>query len=136
MLAIGADAVVLATGSHWVESVLDEAAASHFPGMRSAIGVHARTTSWPAVFPEAGPVLLYDDDNFYLASVLAEVLAGRGLEVHFATPDDVIAGWTGQYPRLPAYPEAPAQARHPSAYREIPAGFRRPPGGIGLHLVR
>jgi dimethylamine/trimethylamine dehydrogenase len=45
-------------------------------------------------YPEAGPVVLYDDDNFYLASVLAEALVARGLDVHLVTPDDVIAGWT------------------------------------------
>ena len=46
------------------------------------------------IYPETGPVLLYDDDSFYLASVLAEVLAQRGHEVHYVTPEDVIAGWT------------------------------------------
>ena len=44
--------------------------------------------------PETGPVVLYDDDNFYLASVLAEVLVARGHAVHFVSTEDTIAGWT------------------------------------------
>jgi dimethylamine/trimethylamine dehydrogenase len=44
--------------------------------------------------PVSGPVVLYDDDNFYLASVLAEVLVAKGLDVHFVSTEDTIAGWT------------------------------------------
>jgi dimethylamine/trimethylamine dehydrogenase len=39
-------------------------------------------------------VLLYDDDGFYLASVLAEWLRARGREVILLTPEDVVAPWT------------------------------------------
>ena len=93
VLAIGAEAVVLATGSHWVKTGIGRSSSEPFSGHESA-SVFTPDDIMAGRFPEAGPVLLYDDDNFYLASVLAEVLAGRGLEVHFVTPDDVIAGWT------------------------------------------
>jgi hypothetical protein len=39
-------------------------------------------------------VLIYDDDGFYLASVLAEWLRQRGREVILLTPEDVVAPWT------------------------------------------
>jgi dimethylamine/trimethylamine dehydrogenase len=41
-----------------------------------------------------GPVLVYDDDHYYMGSVLAEVLRGRGLEVTLVTPAAEVAAWT------------------------------------------
>jgi dimethylamine/trimethylamine dehydrogenase len=93
VLAIGADAVVLATGSHWVKTGIGRSSSEPFAGYDSA-SVFTPDDIMAGHFPDAGPVLLYDDDNFYLASVLAEALVARGLELHFVTPDDVIAGWT------------------------------------------
>jgi dimethylamine/trimethylamine dehydrogenase len=93
VLAIGAEAVVLATGSHWVRNGIGRSSSEPFSGCELA-AVFTPDDIMAGRIPEQGPVLLYDDDNFYLASVLAEVLAARGLEVHFVTPDDVIAGWT------------------------------------------
>ena len=44
--------------------------------------------------PTAGTVLLYDDDHFYMGSVLAERLVQRGCTVHFVTPAVKVAEWT------------------------------------------
>jgi dimethylamine/trimethylamine dehydrogenase len=93
VLAIGADAVVLATGSHWVKTGIGRSSSEAFIGAELA-QVFSPDDLMNGNYPESGPVLLYDDDNFYMASVLAEALVARGLEVHFVTPDDVIAGWT------------------------------------------
>ena len=93
VLVIGADAVVLATGSHWVRNGIGRCSSEAFAGAELA-QVFSPDDVMNGIYPEAGPVLLYDDDSFYLASVLAEVLAQRGHAVHYVTPEDVIAGWT------------------------------------------
>ena len=93
VLAIGADAVVLATGSHWLRNGIGRCSSEAFAGAELA-QVFSPDDVMNGIYPEAGPVLLYDDDSFYLASVLAEVLAQRGHAVHYVTPEDVIAGWT------------------------------------------
>ncbi len=93
VLAIGADAVVLATGSYWVRNGIGRCSSEAFAGAELA-QVFSPDDVMNGIYPETGPVLLYDDDSFYLASVLAEVLAQRGHEVHYVTPEDVIAGWT------------------------------------------
>jgi dimethylamine/trimethylamine dehydrogenase len=93
VLSIGAEAVVLATGAHWVRTGIGRSSSEPFSGHESA-SVFTPDDIMAGRYPEAGPVVLYDDDNFYLASVLAEALVARGLDVHFVTPDDVIAGWT------------------------------------------
>lgn len=41
-----------------------------------------------------GPVVIYDDDGFYLGSVLAEVAAEMGREVIFVTPAPIVAPFT------------------------------------------
>jgi dimethylamine/trimethylamine dehydrogenase len=43
-----------------------------------------------------GPVIIFDDDRFYMASVLAEMIALAGFETVYATPSPVVAAWTEQ----------------------------------------
>ena len=40
------------------------------------------------------PVIVYDDDHFYMASVIAEKLALDGYKVTYATPLASVATWT------------------------------------------
>jgi dimethylamine/trimethylamine dehydrogenase len=85
----GADHVVLATGSHW---------------RRDAVGVYAiRPGEFPAaltpddVFTGAtvsGPVVIYDDEHYFMAGALAEKLAAVGHEVHYVTTASVASSWT------------------------------------------
>lgn len=75
--AFDADHVVIATGAAWDKG--------------------AGTFSVNDVLGGAdisGPVTVYDEDHFYMASTIAEKLALGGAEVTFATPEPVIAGWT------------------------------------------
>lgn len=44
-----------------------------------------------AAIRQQGPVVIYDDDRFYMASVLAEQLADAGRTVVFVTPSPVVA---------------------------------------------
>ncbi len=39
-------------------------------------------------------MLLYDDDHFYMGSVIAEALVARGCTVDFVTPSTKVAEWT------------------------------------------
>ena len=41
-----------------------------------------------------GPVLIYDDDHYYMGGVLAEQLATAGLEVSLVTPHAIPSSWT------------------------------------------
>ena len=44
--------------------------------------------------PTGGRVLLYDDDHYYMGSVLAELLVARGCSIQFVTPAARVAEWT------------------------------------------
>ena len=41
-----------------------------------------------------GPVVVYDDDHYYMGGVVAEALIARGLEVTLVTPAAVVSSWT------------------------------------------
>lgn len=41
-----------------------------------------------------GPVVIFDDDRFYMASVLAEALTNAGREVVFVTPASTVSPWS------------------------------------------
>jgi dimethylamine/trimethylamine dehydrogenase len=45
---------------------------------------------------EDGPVVIFDDDRFYMASVLAEMIAQAGFETVYVSPSSVVAAWTEQ----------------------------------------
>jgi len=44
--------------------------------------------------PDSGPVMIYDDDQAYLAGVLAEQLANAGHRVVFVTPANIVSPFT------------------------------------------
>ena len=85
----GADHVVLATGSTW---------------RRDGIGVvNADGVDFPkALTPDdvfkgaaiAGPVVIYDDDNYFMGGALAEKLRLAGHDVTLVTPMATVSSWT------------------------------------------
>ena len=97
VLDFGSEHVVIATGSHWRR---DGFGRSNSEAIRGFVDN-------PAVFtpddimsdlsmgglPD-GPVAIFDDDEFYLGSVIAEALRKVGREVVFVTPGDTIASWS------------------------------------------
>jgi len=44
--------------------------------------------------PADGPVVIFDDDRFYLASVLAELVAKAGHKTVFVTPSPIVSPWS------------------------------------------
>ena len=98
VLDFGAEHVVLATGCHWRR---DGVGRSHFeaiPGFVDHPAVFTPDDLMDGALTDGrlpdGPVALFDDDYFYLGSVLAELLRKAGREVFFVTPDDTIASWS------------------------------------------
>ncbi len=89
-LGYGFDHVAVATGATW---------------RRDGVGLHHRhpiALGGPVATPDdvmaetlpLGPVVVFDDDHFYLGSAIAEMLAGRGSPVTLVTPDAEVASYT------------------------------------------
>jgi dimethylamine/trimethylamine dehydrogenase len=92
VMAMGCAHIAVATGSAWRTdftglqhqepvAVLDES---------MIVGVDAVLSG----FRPAGRVMIYDDDCYYMASAIAEQLAGEGMGVVLVTPAADIAEWT------------------------------------------
>lgn len=87
-----ADNIVVATGSKWRN---DGAGATTFSAIEG-FAEHALTPDDIMNGAEiSGPVVIYDDDHYYMGNVLAAHLAAKGHEVHLVCPLPSIAEWMG-----------------------------------------
>ncbi len=91
ILGLGNTHVVIATGSRWARLLYSplEVPAGRIEGP----GVYTPDDIAEGAQPE-GPVAVYDFDNYYMGSVLAEHLARRGLAVRYVTPAGHASAWT------------------------------------------
>jgi dimethylamine/trimethylamine dehydrogenase len=93
ILEYGFERVVLATGCHWRMDGVGRSHAYPIPGLDTA-QVFSPDDIMAGHLPAAGTVLVYDDDLFYLAGVLAERLVKAGLKVIYVTTGDTASSWT------------------------------------------
>ena len=93
VLELGFERVVLATGCHWRKDGIGRSNAFPIVGLENAT-VFSPNDIMDGNLPTDGPVLVYDDDMFYMAGVLAERLVKAGLEVVYVTPGDTASSWT------------------------------------------
>ena len=93
VLGFGADHVAIATGAHWRR---DAVARHHLAPIPTdpALPLYTPDDLMAGGGPTGGRVMIYDDDHFYMASVLAELLVARGCAVHLVTPAVRVADWT------------------------------------------
>ena len=91
ILALGHQRVAIATGARWTRALYS---ALEIPkGELTGPGVFTPDDLAAGKVPE-GPVLVYDFDNYYLGGAIAELLAGQGLAVRYATPAGHASAWT------------------------------------------
>lgn len=89
---LSVDRVALATGARWRE---DGIGRTHFrPIARDARMQVLTPDDLYGDVPFARQVVIYDDDYYYIASVLAEKLCAAGCQVTIITPASEIAAWT------------------------------------------
>jgi dimethylamine/trimethylamine dehydrogenase len=92
VLEFEADHVVIATGARWCDSGIGRALHAPIPRLSGANVVT------PDFIMEGGtvtgPVVIYDDDHYYLGGVLAEKLRAQGHAVTLVTPAADASHWT------------------------------------------
>ena len=88
----GADNIIFATDASWRR---DGVGGSNFDPVDWAEGTTVLTPDdiIAGVIPD-GPVVIYDDDHNYMASILAELLRAKGCETTYVTPLASVATWT------------------------------------------
>ncbi|MGH6933048.1 MAG: FAD-dependent oxidoreductase [Dongiaceae bacterium] len=89
---MGCSRVVIATGATWRRDGVGRAHAFAVPGF-GLKNVYTPDDIMAGAVP-AGPVVIYDDDHYYLGGVLAEKLRKEGLSVTLVTPGESASSWT------------------------------------------
>ena len=84
--------VVLATGARWRR---DGVGHQHNEAIAGSDGANVFTPDdlFAGISP-AGPVVVYDDDHYYLGGIIAEQLRTDGLDVTLVTPAADVSTWT------------------------------------------
>lgn len=93
VLALGAPRIVIATGSKWRADGV-----GRFHAAPIAIDAGAEVLSPSDILADRLPrgrrVVVWDDDHYYMAGVIAELLAVRGYEASYVTPAAEASTWT------------------------------------------
>jgi dimethylamine/trimethylamine dehydrogenase len=92
ILEYGFPKVVLATGGTWRRDGIGRDRAAPLPGL-SEVAVYGPEDVFAGA-DIAGPVVIYDDDRYYMGGVLAEQLRLKGLEVTLVTPASDVSNWS------------------------------------------
>ena len=92
ILEFEADHVVIATGSKWSADGIGRTNRRPIPADAAARIMTADHICSDQV-PD-GPVVIFDDDYYYMAGLLAEKLRGEGHDVTYVTPAADVSHWT------------------------------------------
>ncbi|MGB7243352.1 MAG: FAD-dependent oxidoreductase [Sulfitobacter sp.] len=93
VVELGIPNVFIATGATWRRDGVGRSTRQPIPIVDGAT-VLTPDDIMAGVLPPNGRVLIYDDDQIYLAGVLAHDLALKGFDVTFVTPASVVSPWT------------------------------------------
>ncbi|QIG51865.1 NAD(P)-binding protein [Nordella sp. HKS 07] len=92
-LEFGADFIVCATGALWRRD-----GAGHHQHLPVAVDGAADVLTPDDLLsgrrPKAREAIVFDDDHYYMASVLAELLVKEGIKVTYVTPASIAAAYT------------------------------------------
>jgi dimethylamine/trimethylamine dehydrogenase len=91
ILALEHQKIAIATGARWTKSLYSSLEIPS--GQLDQEGVYTPDDLAAGCQP-AGPILVYDFDNYYLGGVIAESLAMQGLDISYATPAGHASAWT------------------------------------------
>jgi len=96
VLEFDAEHIAIATGAQWRNDGVGRASRVALSCWQSdvVLGVDALLADAVDFSGVNGPVVVYDDDRFYMASALAEKIVQAGRPCVFVTPSAVVAPWT------------------------------------------
>ena len=93
VVEFGARHVAIATGSSWRSDGVGRASGFGLPGFAGP-NIYSPDDIMSGRVPQAGPVIVWDDDHYYMGGVLAELCRAAGLEVTVVTSAPMVSAWT------------------------------------------
>jgi len=94
VLEIGADHIAIATGAVWCRDGFGANALSGIANLDPDTNIYTPDDIMSGKLPTS-KTLVYDDDHYYMGSVVAEQIKASGVSVTLATPEDTISTWGG-----------------------------------------
>lgn len=92
VFAVETDHVAIATGATWKTDRFD--GKTYVPVTTNAASVFTPDDIMDGRLPD-GPTVVFDGDNYYMASVVAEAVAKTGVPVTYVTENDSVSAWAG-----------------------------------------
>ena len=89
---VGADHVGIATGATWRRDRFD--GKTYVPVAAKGVPVLTPDDIMGGTLPD-GPTVVFDGDNYYMASVIAERIRHTGVPVTYVTEEDSVSAWAG-----------------------------------------
>jgi dimethylamine/trimethylamine dehydrogenase len=102
VLAVEANHIVIATGASWLADGRGLYNQMPLQKLGPAEQVFTPDDIMAGRLPQ-GPTLIYDDDHYYMANVIAELLRSKGVAVTLVTPETMLSAWgakTGEQGRV------------------------------------
>jgi dimethylamine/trimethylamine dehydrogenase len=93
ILEFGARHVAIATGSTWRRDGVGRDSGFAVPGFDDPV-IYTPDDVMSGRIPTEGPVIIWDDDHYYLGGVLAELCRAAGLDVTLVTTAAMVSAWT------------------------------------------
>jgi len=93
VLEFGARHVAIATGSAWRRDGVGRSSGFSLPGFDGP-GIFTPDDLMSGRVPSEGPVIVWDDDHYYMGGVLAELCRAKGFDVTLVTPAAIVSAWT------------------------------------------
>ena len=90
---LGINNIFLATGSSWRKDGIGRSRRSPIQGLET-VKVYSPEEAVKDSKNIKGPLVVYDDEQGYLAGVIADHLSANNTEVIFVTPASVVSPWT------------------------------------------
>ena len=92
VLAVGAEHVVIATGATWRRDGFGRSHPAGLADLGPAERIFTPDDVMAGRLPE-GRAVLFDDDHYYMGSVIAERLRAEGIALTLVTAEDKVAAW-------------------------------------------
>ena len=91
-LSIGAEHIVIATGAKWRDDGFGRYHNKPCLNLGPAEKLFTPDDIFMGRVPQ-GKAVVFDDDHYYMGSVIAEALVAQGVEVCFVTPENLVSAW-------------------------------------------
>jgi len=94
VLDVAANHIVIATGATWRTDGFGVANQGGIANLGPVEQIYTPDDIMAGRLP-SGPTVVFDDDHYYMGSILAELIRAAGTPVTLVTPSDIVSEWGG-----------------------------------------